>query len=51
VTNLAKELEKDGLITDSKKLKIKINNGDITVNGKPIPDNLKAKYDRILQVK
>lgn len=50
--NLKKELIKDGLIDkESDEIKIEIEDDEITVNDKPIPDNLKEKYKKLLDDK
>lgn len=50
--DLKKELIKDGLIDkESDEIKIEIDDDEITVNDKPIPDNLKEKYKKLLDDK
>lgn len=50
--NLKKELIKDGLIDkENDEIKIEIDDDEITVNDKPIPDNMKEKYKKLLDDK
>ncbi len=43
------ELKKDGLVKNIKNANIQIQDDNITVNGKPLPDNLKPKYKELLK--